>query len=363
MLHNNKLLVNEHKETDLHKQVLEKAEQILQGERGSEMRPGSLEDIVHVQKEEATSNEMTFLVEFWKTLVRKRRHVRPSKMQTLGSPLDQEIAGETYSDAEDTTVDADNGGQCEETNNAADDLSDPEAWTERLWDKDHLKCNWAADFRSQSVPRLRAADGQASAVLAKLLGKYPRLKTPRPDLTYGLKRSAFTEEEQQINDTSPTFSEVSNKCFHAYFIVECKTDGRIEDAENQACRGGATLVNARRQFDNECSAQGGAVGADLSSIVFSLVLIPSLAHLYVHWAEVKAAKRSANKEQEEVVYHMTLVETYSLMKRGGKELQRLRHDINNIFDWGTLKRKQEIQDVMKTLTDEIQQSSKKQKAG
>ena len=345
------------------------------------MRPQSLTKISHTLKEEATSNETTFLVALWKVLVgESRRTLSTTKgSNTLESASStQGIGGvsrndghhsdnEAYiSDPMRSTVRHDLPSSernihltttASQTDLRSGQIGENEEgivdWIQTAWDKDHLRCNWQSDFRRQAVPRLEAEDNEN---LIRLLKRYPRIQTPRPDLTYGLKRTAFTKEERVINDAYPLTSELTNRLYHAFFIVECKTSGTLEEAENQCCRGGATMVNARRQFNDHIRSSSSSSSshiashnssdgsyADLNSCAFSLALTPSIAHLYIHWAEIRLDK--------EVFYHMTLMDTYSMMKPSGKDIQSLRHDINNVLNWGILQRKNTIQQTMKTMKE------------
>lgn len=100
--------------------------------------------------------------------------------------------------------------------------------------------------------------------------------------------------------------------FNAFFIVEAKcAESLIEDAENQCCRGGAAVVYARLQFIAKVNDKGELASAtDLDSIAFSLALISSIAHLFIHWALVseKDTSFTSTKGYEMMVgYHMKWV--------------------------------------------------------
>ena len=156
---------------------------------------------------------------------------------------------------------------------------------------------------------------------------------------------------------------MSTTLYHAFFVLECRNDRRIEDAENQAIRGGAAIVYAKRMFitipdraealpssdlwspadlnaalDLPHTLNSDVEGkADVDSVAVSLPLVPSLAHLYVHWAEITSTETN-------VVYHISLVKPYALLIDA--DLKGLRYDMSNILDWGTLARKEEIKKRM-----------------
>ena len=56
---------------------------------------------------------------------------------------------------------------------------------------------------------------------------------------------------------------------------------------------------------------------------------------------------------------MSAFEQYRLLK--GQDLEQLRHDINNILDWGTLKRKNEIIKQLVPLEARIEAGNKRQR--
>lgn len=123
-------------------------------------------------------------------------------------------------------------------------------------------------------------------------------------MLYRLGNSAFTREEQKINAVHSQYTEMSPGYVHAFFIIECKTfSGTMVEAEMRVCSNGAALVSAARRF-NTLAGKPIYEGADLQSFVFSLALVPSLANLHVHWAEVLS--------DSEVVYHMHQISSFYL---------------------------------------------------
>ena len=85
------------------------------------------------------------------------------------------------------------------------------------------------------------------------------------------------------------------------------------------------LVHARMKLNAEATKVGEDLptGADLESIAFSLAIVPSVAHMWVHWAEIKSTppgnngesmKRGDDKAQR-VAYHMNLVGSYDFKAR------------------------------------------------
>lgn len=108
-------------------------------------------------------------------------------------------------------------------------------------------------------------------------------------------------------------------------LVETKTtSGNIEDVENQCCRGGASLVTAARQMigDSDPDAASSSRGADIQSIAFSIALVPTVANIFCHWAEVISAN--------EVVYHMHMIKSFAI--RDLDTAIALHHAVDNILD-------------------------------
>lgn len=294
LLRNNKLEIEDEKAYN-HRGTAIKSEvkKIIQGGRGSTMREESREDLHEVCRDFATSNELTFIVELWGILLHKTREVKNLDPQ----------------------------GKIR--------------WIAQAWKADQLRCNWQADFVRESVPAISTPD----PVLTKLLASLPQIQNPKPDLTYGVTAEAFTGTERQINDMESRSTTLSNELYHVWFVVEGKScGGSIEDAENQCCRAGAAMVNARMQFNARAVLGNELVlGVDTQSFAFSLALVPSKAHMFVHWAEVKG--------QNDVIFHMNLIRSYDFRDDTGDAFGRLRHDIDNVLDWGTLERKIQIQQV------------------
>ena len=273
-----------------HPQVLEWAEQIQGGERQSAMKPESEKKLRQLRKQYGKSNELTFTHKFFVALIRSKRNKK----------------------AENT-----------------------ENWPLVDWEQDGLMEAWDVLFQRNSIPAIAVPD-EASA---KVLAKYPRIKNPKPDITFGLQDKEFSRDLMIINRL---YFAQAGICpadiWHPFLIVEAKMKGVIEEAEYQCVRGGAALVNAARLLRYLAGADLRKPGPDLDTPVFSLAVIPSQIVLHVHWAEVNGAG--------ETWFHMHHVSTYSV--KVPKEGIRLRHDLDNILDWGTQSRKME---VVATLTE------------
>ena len=252
-------------------------------------------------------------------------------------------------------------------------------WIETAWEKDHLRCNWNADFTQGSIPPLRNLD----PAMKLYCDKAPRVKNPKPDLTYGLLQTAFSEDEQVINDTHKAGLSVG--MVHPFFVVEAKLDRSFDEVENQCARGGAAMVRLKRKFnslaegtyeDEEArhAGDGDDLGGqttfnqkkipidhyrtDTKSFAFSLALIPRSATMYVHWAEELFPKEGPFLT---VYWHATPIADYTL--RNPEAWIALHHDIDNVLDWGVLTRSQELRELCGQIWEREQKegSNKKQK--
>ena len=371
MAYNNIIIDDFETNTKAKEHVLAAAKAIVNSTRESEMRQESRETIRGVRLEEGASNEMSFLVNFWRVLIKEKRHILDAITVEEKSHSSVERSSGTHSGLRNQPVDP----QVSSTVAVGTSIVPVEplnTWAERKWDKDFLKAKWCADLESSTVPRLcpmTSTQGDKT-LLAAVLKNYPRIATPRPDITYGLQASAFTPVERFVNKNFSDFASVGEDCFHPFFLVECKLF-KIEDAENRVARGGATLVNARRKFDAqdpERAKKQTSLGADLASIAFSLTLTPTQAQLFIHWAEVTLSSSLSptvsNSPKTEldytIIYHTTILSVYRLISPANvlsvltspsseHSFDRLRHDLNNILDWGTLERKKEIKEVCEVL--------------
>ena len=126
-----------------------------------------------------------------------------------------------------------------------------------------------------------------------------------------------------------------------FLIVEGKScAGVTADAENQAIRGGATLVRVRRELHARAKDYKipEAEGPDLFSFVFSCTITPQVATTWVHWCHHSGSADT---------YHMNRISEH-LMSRH-HELIDLRRNLHNIMDWGGLERRESNSKLVSAL--------------
>lgn len=199
-------------------------------------------------------------------------------------------------------------------------LLEPTVWKAVAWAKSFLDDNWSADLRTGSVPVLHSDEPNIQELLASL----PRVTNPRPDIAFGLKEQAFSKAENVVNDRYQTYSQVSQGIYHCFLIVETKSIGAIGEAEHQACRGGASLVCATRRMvgDSNPHRMTTSTGPDMASIAFSIALVPTVANIFCHWAEVNST--------DPVIYYMHLIRSFAI--REEDQASAFHRAVNNILD-------------------------------
>ena len=339
--------------------VIEKAKAIVKGFRKSEMEIEIAHELVEMIIEDKTDDELTFLINVMKVLLNDTRLVK----------LDQKMDG-THDDVE--------------------------AWIETSWKKDKLKCTWNCDFVKNSVPPLKFFD---EPQLESLAEDVPKVKNPKPDITFGLRKEAFLPAEQLVNDTYG--SQLTTNNYHPFCVIEAKSCAEpIESAENQCGRAGSAMnafesnfkAIAKKAGDNKDKEEEedeqsseedapSATGPDHSvpheapsgetskpgetkyfaanpdAMAFSIAICPSKAHLFVHWPENEyhGDGRSAS-----LYWHMSLIDSFDLVVP--QHWIALHHHLDNILDWGVGKRKRDIQKSCQKLL-QSRTPNKKRKVG
>lgn len=106
------------------------------------------------------------------------------------------------------------------------------------------------DFTRTLLPSKFSANPSLIDEIAKELAKDKDMTNPRPDLIFGLLRKKHPLAiETQIPPHLHELLEIAPGMHHAFLIIEGKShSGSSAKAENQARRGGATLVKALRSL-------------------------------------------------------------------------------------------------------------------
>lgn len=292
-------------------EVFEFASTLIKRKRHSDMDEASQRDACKTQQRVGLANEATFVREIWNHVHKTHR--------------DKRISGEPGSDI----VDAE--------------------WARGTWNQAHLGVKWDQEFESDMIPRLEPRD----ATTIRFLHSLPRIKDPRPNIAYGINETAFTLDEWKVMYMHRGCSQFSSGLCFPFLAAEFTENGSLTYAIFQACRSGASMVAAAREFNRVSGLERKDAGADMTSFAFTLAFYPHLARLNVHWAEVVPG--------EPTIYHMHRISSYALDV--ARSYQEIRHDLNNILDWGLSNRlkqaKERLNAIAKKNQSETQPSRKR----
>lgn len=343
VLEQNRLFINDRDAENRGQKLIDEAKTILKGFRRSVMSREHAAEAKKTIGEYATRDELTFLVNLWAILLNETRQLREESASLMTGAEEQDAIN----------------------------------WIKRAWKEDGVDANWSSPFPANSIPPISPTN---DVLLDKLLALSPKVKYPKPDLTYGISKKAFSELEQAVNALYSC--SLTNGLWHEFFVVEGKSAGKpIEEAENQCCRAGSALVFNRRKFNLAAISPGKSHSPqknqtqqqpspnsnnrnpseaslvqpssyprpDMLSFAFSLAVAPLMAIMSVHWAEERSL--------DTVVWHMTDLATYSLRKL--EDYTVLRHDIDNVLDWGCGKRKRDIEETCKKIAESMPAKTKR----
>lgn len=300
LLRINQLLMNDKEAFDRYPRIKTKCEELIRQGRHSEMSAEEQDIILNDLPLMNEVNEDTFIDLLWPALIRDVRHKEESG------------AGSTVKEGEAVVLTA--------------------------WREDHIVRVRNQSFDPSSIPIL---DPGSNKVLKDLLLTVPKLATPKPDYCFGLLKTAFTREEQDLNTRLRQYTLLSKPLYHCFFAVEFKTmDGEWSQCQTQCCRVEAAMVHATEQLlkvaspPNEHPLQDDSLRME-PCMAFTLAVNPTISELNLHWAEPSG---------KTTIYHMHKVRDY-VMGRGA-ELKNLRHDVDCILDWGCVDRKTSIRETL-----------------
>ena len=304
------------------------ARTILSGERGSTMKQGSAEHIIRWIRQNKTRSEETIMAQLVPLIIPSSRKV----------PKDTTQDGTTQMDPMQTEA-------------APEDKS--QTYGVKFFSDDGALVNINRQFNRDVLPTWLKAEDQMK--LRKMLAKEPGMTAPKPDYAYGILENQHPDiHSQRFSTHTRALMGVAPEMVHPYFIIEGKTTkGDLADAENQAIRGGATLVHARRLLNAKAGA-GDVVGPDPTSFVYSMTMDTNIARIWINWCEILPKKKQEmdwndveklnDAEELYETYHMNPL--YTALLDDDEMLKGLRRRLNNIIDWGCIQRMNEIQAVM-----------------
>ncbi|KAL8951670.1 MAG: hypothetical protein Q9222_002376 [Ikaeria aurantiellina] len=217
------------------------------------------------------------------------------------------------------------------------------------------------EFQRSCLP-LREEGMSIDKKLLDAMAKEDGMTNPKPDRTFGI---AISKLESLGNPSAGDLSapaeiavwlEVMRGVHHPFFLVEGKSyQGNLLDTQNQACRGGATLVSASRRL-LATLGEPDVIGPDTRTFVFSATLAPSIMDIWVHWAELPTQGALP-------IHHMNKLESKAIDDKANFGL--LRKILHNILDWGCGSRLETLRPLLypaMTNYAERQRKELKQKA-
>lgn len=186
--------------------------------------------------------------------------------------------------------------------------------------------------------------------ILRRLRKHNGNKDPKPNRIYSLdpERIPLPSGVCMHEDMRAILS-LQEDAYHPFFIIEGKSNGGdVEEANMQALRGGTCMVYALRLFLDTIGAPS-APGLDTRTYAFSMTISPSIAQLWIHFAEVA--------EDGSVSYYMDILDAVPLIRMD--QIPRLQRKCENIIRWGVTERKNELVEYHKLMnTWLIQRDSK-----
>ncbi|KAL8917568.1 MAG: hypothetical protein Q9208_007851 [Pyrenodesmia sp. 3 TL-2023] len=198
------------------------------------------------------------------------------------------------------------------------------------------------EFQRTCSP-LREDGSPLEKKLLDAMAKEDGMTNPKPDRTFGI----FIRKDLFPVGFSPppeiaVWLEVMRGIHHPFFLIEGKSyQGNLLDAQNEACRGGATLVSAARRM-MATLGRPDMVGPDTRTFVFSATLSPGLMDIWVHWADVPSLNSLP-------LYHMNKLMSKAIDDE--ENFGQLRKVLHNILDWGCGPRLKELQPLCPAIVD------------
>ncbi|KAL8927679.1 MAG: hypothetical protein Q9172_001239 [Xanthocarpia lactea] len=330
-----------------------KVEKILSRKRQSGVTAEEYQEFKLTLSEYRDSNEDSMVNNVLPFLIKASRKVPPNRApkSLVGmEPLHQEDesgVNSEDSDSEDSGIESqsdpmgDLAKQDETVLAKMADLAKYEVWVSVSFLRSGVVQITNREFWRTPLPSRFPGDVGLDKDLLKAMAKEDKLSNPKPDRVYGISRTKFKWPQGfRIPSVIRIYLNTIRSCYHSYLINEAKAAGAdIREARNQVCRGGTALVLSAREL-RALLGEKDVVGADLRTIVFSMVMSPETVEIWVHWAEVPR-KTQHGKTTQRPIYHMNLVRSESMNNKTGME--KLRACLHNIVDWGVGSRWDELQ--------------------
>ena len=242
------------------------------------------------------------------------------------------------------------------------------------------------DFIRTLLPSKFSEDPSLMKEMIKELAKDKDMTNPRPDYIIGLQRERYSLAiETKIPQNILDLLEIVPGMHHVFLIFEGKShSGSSAKAENQARRGGATLVNGLRmlyaELEKDSTSSAGlkpeeneppidesdkdatgtansrftendaskktSVSPDYRSFVFSVTMSPTIFQIWVHWFDEVSR-----------LFHMNSVESYAIKNTKGPP--QIREALHNIIEWGSVTRHAQNAALVESIKDYARRSKQR----
>ena len=339
LLNRNMLFVNDKQAKEAGEVVAKKAKAILDGKRGSDWGEEKQQEVQEGIEDYCEEAEATFVINLMEHILGKMRKVPKNTMLSK------------------------------------DELEQKCNWIEATWKKDHLRMRSQINFRTDCIPSIRTG----IAFWDKLVAEAPRVENPKPDMAFGIYKTAFSPFYQEILNNHRC-NLAGPKLYDIFLSFDAKCmNAPIDEAENQCTRSGCAMVQTRRHLNQaanpprKTAVKSSSLAstsayilkssstqvyprADTESFAFTLAIGSQGANMFVDWA----LELDVN-DKDNIQWHMHKLRVYSYFNLD--DLAQLHHDINNILDWGLTTRKAEVENLCEKIhsLEAMQPKAKKQK--
>ena len=180
--------------------------------------------------------------------------------------------------------------------------------------------------------------------LHKAMAKGNGMKNAKPNLIYGIQIDKYSiPDDVDISVLMNILLEIVPLLHWPFFIIEGKSDaGSVIEAANQACRGGASIINASQGLLREIGEpRVSGFGPDTRTFMFSATISPAVMEIWVHWAEYRG--------KEHTLFHMHKLRSHALGDHNTPG--KLRKIVHNILDWGCGERFEGIKKIYDKIFD------------
>jgi len=199
------------------------------------------------------------------------------------------------------------------------------------------------EFLRTLIPSIHS-DPKFEVEMAKGLQKIAGVAqaNSKPDFVFGLLPTKFPSlTDAPMPANIEALLGIAPGMYDPHLIVEGKADsGSAAEAENQARRGGATVVHANRMLRATVGDLPDVDGPDYDSFIYSATMSPKLLELWVHWYQGPECKQ---------VFHMNRIATLPLY--GYENLDAIRTRLHNIMEWAAVDRFTQRQSLYQKIHD------------